>query len=64
MTTDLAQLAVTVEDVLAAQKMLDGVYRSADFAFNMAGDWIVTVSVETADGREASSESFVTVASR
>lgn len=41
-----------------------GVYRAEEFAFAMAGDWFVTASVETVDGREAKLETFVTVSSR
>ncbi len=39
-----------------------GVYRTTGFAFTMAGDWIVTAEVETADGRSVEAETFLTVA--
>ena len=39
-----------------------GVYVADDFAFTMAGDWIVDAEVTTEDGREASAEAFLNVA--
>ena len=39
-----------------------GVYVAGEFAFSMAGDWIVDAEVTTEDGREASAEAFVNVA--
>lgn len=47
-----------------ATEVEPGVYRADDFVFSMAGDWIVTAEVSTADGREANLETFVTVSSR
>jgi hypothetical protein len=38
-----------------------GVYRTDAFAFDMAGDWIVTAEVELADGGEARGEASTTV---
>ena len=32
------------------------------FGFSMPGDWILTVEVETQDGRSVMTESFLTVA--
>ncbi len=45
----------------AAAEAGPGVYRADDFAFTMAGDWIVSATVTTADGRKASAETFVNV---
>lgn len=47
-----------------AEAVAPGEYRVSDFAFSMAGDWIVTATVKTADGREARLETFVNVSSR
>jgi hypothetical protein len=41
-----------------------GTYVSDAFDLSMAGDWIITIEVAAADGREATSESFVSVAAR
>jgi len=41
-----------------------GVYDAADFVFTMAGDWFLTATVETADGRKVTGETFLTVRSR
>lgn len=41
-----------------------GHYATDAFQFQMAGDWIVTVDVTTADGRKTSTESFVTISAR
>lgn len=50
--------------IVVAAESEAGVYRAEGFAFTMAGDWFVTATVETADGREASEETFVTVRGR
>ncbi len=42
----------------------EGTYRSDDFAFSMAGDWILTVDVTTPSGARARGELLTTVASR
>lgn len=39
----------------------DGSYRADDFAFTMAGDWILTVEVELDDGERLRSEVATTV---
>jgi len=41
-----------------------GVYVTDGFALPMAGDWIVTLEVEAADGRKAKQETFVSVTAR
>lgn len=54
-----------MQPVLASALPVEpGVYRAEDFAFHMAGDWFVTATVKTADGREARRETFVTVSGR
>ncbi len=41
-----------------------GVYRADDFRFTMAGDWFVTATVETPEGKRATQETFLTVRGR
>lgn len=41
-----------------------GTYRADSFAFTMAGDWILTVDVTTADGARARSELLTSVSPR
>lgn len=41
-----------------------GDYRADDFAFSMAGDWIITITATTADGRRVSGELFTNVPSQ
>jgi len=41
-----------------------GAYATSDFALPMAGDWIITIEVAAADGRQATSETFVSIAVR
>lgn len=47
--------------VVTAQEQGDGSYRAGDFAFTMAGDWILTVEVELDDGERMTSEVATTV---
>jgi hypothetical protein len=54
-----AGMAPVIADATEAEP---GVYRTDEFAFTMAGDWIVTAEVRTQDGRTATAETFVTVA--
>ncbi len=54
-----AGMAPVIADAPEAEP---GLYRTGEFAFSMAGDWVVTAEVETADGRSATAETFVTVA--
>lgn len=46
------------------QEAQPGTYATDAFELPMAGDWIITIEVAAADGREATSESFVSVAAR
>lgn len=39
----------------------EGMYRADDFAFTMAGDWVLTADVTTPDGRTIRTEMAVTV---
>lgn len=39
----------------------DGLYRTENFAFNMAGDWILQAEVTLSDGTETGDELSVTV---
>jgi hypothetical protein len=48
----------------ALQEGPPGSYATDAFELPMAGDWIITVEVTAADGREASFESFVSVGAR
>lgn len=41
-----------------------GRYRADDFAFTMAGDWIITLTATTADGRRVVGELFTNVPPR
>lgn len=41
-----------------------GAYATAAFELPMAGDWIITIEVRAADGRKATSETFVSVGVR
>lgn len=41
-----------------------GEYRADDFTFTMAGDWIITATVTTSDGRRANTELFLNVPAR
>lgn len=41
-----------------------GTYATDEFELEMAGDWIITIEVEAADGRKATSETFVSVTAR
>lgn|SRR5690606_19173178 len=41
-----------------------GSYTTSEFDLSMAGDWIITIEVEAADGRKATSETFVFVGVR
>src|SRR5690606_9910804 len=50
--------------IVEAVESEPGVYRAEDFAFTMAGDWFVTTTVTTTDGRVAEEETFVTVSGR
>ena len=50
--------------IVTAAQQAAGVYRADDFVFSMAGDWIVTASVETEDGVSAKLETFLSVSSR
>lgn len=45
-----------------ARELEPGRYRSDDFAFTMAGDWILTVEAELPDGRRATAERRLRVA--
>lgn len=47
--------------IVDAVEVEPGVYRADTFAFTMAGDWFIDADVSTADGREASAETFLTV---
>ena len=47
--------------VVTAEPADDGSYRADDFAFTMAGDWILTVEVELDDGERMRSEVATTV---
>lgn len=47
-----------------APEVEDGHYRADEFAFTMAGDWIITITVTTSDGKRAGGELLVTVPSR
>ena len=47
--------------VAAAPEVEPGVYRTDAFAFDMAGDWIVTAEVELSGGGEARGEASTTV---
>ncbi len=38
-----------------------GLYRAEDFAFTMAGDWVVTADITLASGQQLSSETRVSV---
>ncbi|HET8984804.1 MAG TPA: FixH family protein [Trueperaceae bacterium] len=46
------------------QEAQPGAYATDAFELPMAGDWIITIEVAAADGRKATSESFVSVAAR
>ncbi len=41
-----------------------GTYRADDFTFTMAGDWIITVTAKTNDGRRVGGELLTTVPGR
>jgi hypothetical protein len=47
--------------VARAEERPDGSYRADGFAFDMAGDWIVTVEARLADGRRVLAEAATTV---
>jgi hypothetical protein len=47
--------------VAAAEEVEPGVYRTDAFAFDMAGDWIVTAEVELPGGDEVQGEASTTV---
>ena len=38
-----------------------GLYRADDFAFTMAGDWILTADIEMADGEKVRAEKSLTI---
>ncbi|HLV11697.1 MAG TPA: FixH family protein [Trueperaceae bacterium] len=48
--------------IASAAEVEPGLYRAEGFGFSMPGDWILTVEVETQDGRSVMTESFLTVA--
>lgn len=48
---------------VTAEGVGDGVYRADDMRFNMAGDWIITITA-TVDGKRSSTALFVTVPGR
>lgn len=50
--------------IVDATEVAPGSYRADEFAFTMAGDWIITVTATTADGRRVSGELFTNVPSR
>ncbi len=47
--------------VATAREAEPGVYRTADFAFDMAGDWIVSAEATAPDGEEGRAEAATTV---
>lgn len=49
--------------IAAATEAEPGIYRAETFEFTMAGDWIVTVEAELADGRTVTGEATTTVQS-
>lgn len=49
--------------VATATEAEPGLYRTEDFRFTMAGDWILTAEIELPGGSTATTERFVTVAS-
>lgn len=51
-----------MEPVLSdAVKVEEGLYRTEDFTFTMAGDWIIQADVRLADGTRAGDEIIVNV---
>ena len=49
--------------ITEAQETEPGLYRSDDFSFTMAGDWILTTEIELSDGQKETLETPVTVPS-
>lgn len=49
--------------VAMAEEAESGLYRTEDFRFTMAGDWILTAQIELPDGSTSTTEERVTVAS-
>ncbi len=47
-----------------ALEVSPGDYRADDFTLTMAGDWIITATVTTPDGRRASAELLINVPAR
>jgi hypothetical protein len=47
--------------VVQAEERADGSYRAEAFAFDMAGDWIVTVEARLEDGSRVLGEAAATV---
>lgn len=47
--------------IAAAHESEPGVYRTDDFAFDMAGDWVLTVEATLPDGRRERAEAATTV---
>lgn len=47
--------------IAAAEEVEAGVYRTEGFAFDMAGDWVLTVEATLPDGRRERAEAATTV---
>lgn len=47
--------------IAAAEEVEPGVYRTEGFAFDMAGDWVLTVEATLPDGRRERAEAATTV---
>lgn len=47
--------------IVEASEREDGLYETEDFAFSMAGDWILLAEVTLPDGSEAEGETALTV---
>lgn len=47
--------------IATAEEAEPGVYRTDDFAFDMAGDWVLTVEATLPDGRRERAEAATTV---
>lgn len=50
--------------IVNALEVEPGLYRAEDFAFSMAGDWIITTEVKLPDGKKMMDETKVTVSSQ
>jgi hypothetical protein len=50
--------------IATATETEPGLYQTEDFAFTMAGDWILSAEIELPDGGTSSTEASVSVAAR